>query len=236
MKDMDERMEKARKVLLHGLKEQDSFMEKAIREAGMTPTCKRGCSHCCSLLTTVHVLEGLLLAEKALQLPDWRSVAMRARKASIMGRGIYAKEEYFKKGIVCPLLNTDSNDCLLYEARPITCRQHCVFSPAELCDPSNTEKPTSRFDGKLFKHATLHICHALTGTLMTASLPLMLLWCMGKLAPEKDRKLFPKLVRDLPTPTEWFKVAIEKEMQGKLTDIVRRFYGEGTTDVRGGHA
>ena len=232
---MDEKMKEAMETLLHFLKKQDPLIDEAIKRSGVTPTCKRGCAHCCSMLATIHVMEGLLLAREALKLPSWRRIAMKARSASIAGRGIYDTAEYFAKGIECPLLDPESKDCMVYEARPGPCRQHFAASPPEMCDPAfNTgRQPVSLFDGHQFVKVTLKLCCELAGCLMSASLPLMLLWCMGKMAPDKDKKLFQKLVRDLPTPTDWFRVAmvIEEVHAGQGAT-----HGQESTDSRSEHA
>lgn len=189
------------------------LLHQFMRKSGIGPTCKRGCTHCCSMMATVHLLEGLLLADNALKLPDWKRVAMSAREASIAGQGIYDSREYFKLDITCPLLNQSSNDCMLYEFRPGPCRWYYVSSPVELCDPKlNTTKKVAMLDNRQFRRATLGLCVQATNSSLTTPLPLMLVWCMRKRAEtEEAKKFMEKAVKGLDLPENWFKKAMARE-------------------------
>lgn len=201
--------------LLEFYKEQDVLLQETLEKANRKVSCVRGCNHCCQMLTTIHVLEGVVLAEKTLKMPNWKSILMATYRASKAGEGIFDTKEYFRKLIRCPLWDEHSGDCMVYEVRPGPCRQFYVATPPELCDPRcNVEyKPVAMMDTTVFRQAAVHKLLSLTGTPLTSSLPLMLAWCMRELAEGGNKAFIAKWVKRLEQPEAWFAKALKSCME-----------------------
>jgi len=97
-------------------------------------SCRKGCSHCCYMMSGITLSEGLLLAEVAAFRPDWKKIQedlfRMARKEALdsMDRGTY-----FNLGIPCAFLNKKEGTCRVYEHRPSCCRYYYVVSDPSIC-------------------------------------------------------------------------------------------------------
>ncbi len=127
---------------------------------GKNVPCRKGCSACCRYLVPLSVPEVFRLAEDMSAMPaSDRETSMQASLDTariILDRmpadfrtaepaqaedGVRSKqlsEWYAGLGLSCPLLS--DNLCVLYEQRPIACREHMVISSADSCDPASTHK------------------------------------------------------------------------------------------------
>ena len=104
--------------------------------------CQRGCNQCCLGLFEISFAEAVILCEALSHLPpaDYKTVMSKAKQLVEKTRSLFpgdcetgllnprrddeSDEAFFDaaKGIPCPLLDLANGDCLLYEARPATCR------------------------------------------------------------------------------------------------------------------
>jgi Fe-S-cluster containining protein len=84
--------------------------------------CRKGCDDCCRSLASVPRVSaaewaGIADAIRALPL-DLAAAAMRRIRESATAT----------RPVVCPLLDTDSGACLIYDARPIACRAYGFYA------------------------------------------------------------------------------------------------------------
>lgn len=88
------------------------------------PACGAGCFYCCYAPVTTTRPEAQTLAEHLLEtLPEPELLSLlgqlRDHARAIVGLGV---TERFAKNLPCPLLDSRSGRCSVYEARPIRCR------------------------------------------------------------------------------------------------------------------
>jgi hypothetical protein len=67
-------------------------------------------------------------------------------KLKILGERMegMSQVEYFDAHVACVFL--EDNRCTIYKQRPVVCRSHFSFSPAELCSPPTHNKPLALAD------------------------------------------------------------------------------------------
>lgn len=128
-------------------------LESLDRVEGITPTCQKGCCHCCRyhILTNtaeIHALAQYVrrelsavqidaLRDRTQQWHDWDNSRPGRFPTPLAAEpaGLADYEHY------CPLLVDGA--CIAYPARPLICRTHFVRSPAALCaaalDPEAAE-------------------------------------------------------------------------------------------------
>jgi Fe-S-cluster containining protein len=84
--------------------------------------CRKGCADCC----------GHLAAEPRISEPEWRLMANAIealpREIATAARQRIRETSGRERPVVCPLLDTDMNACLIYEARPIACRTYGFYA------------------------------------------------------------------------------------------------------------
>jgi Fe-S-cluster containining protein len=96
--------------------------------------CKSGCAGCCSRYSAISVAESLILLESLKEKNKWKEVRGRAKKqAPIITKSNSAA--WYMMNIKCPILDLQTNKCLAYKVRPISCATHFVTSNPKLCDP-----------------------------------------------------------------------------------------------------
>jgi len=111
----------------------------------ITPTCTEGCSFCCRLEIPVTRAEAETLVAWLVEHRADELAAIRERLRGWLAwyRGDYVArvaggmeraDVFFHHGVPCALL--DGTRCGAYPARPVTCRNHYVTSPVEVCDPA----------------------------------------------------------------------------------------------------
>jgi Fe-S-cluster containining protein len=117
---------------------------RAVRGAGLTVSCSKGCSACCRQVVPVSAPEAWMLADLVARMPDELRLEVLSRFRSAaqtlqdngMGKAPLLSEavRYFRLGIPCPFLNADA--CGIYPYWPVVCHEYMVTSPAYMCsDP-----------------------------------------------------------------------------------------------------
>lgn len=134
----------------------------AIDRSGLVPACQQGCGWCChGVKVNVTALEALIIAnhlqgDAALQ-ADVRAAAAR--------RSNLSSDELFVSGEPCPFLG-HSQECRVYEVRPIACRRHCCMDAAE-CERA-IKNPTQKLP--VSQHSAALAVGALAGLALIAAL------------------------------------------------------------------
>ena len=109
--------------------------------------CKQGCAHCCNQIIPVHAVEEFSITQFANQKlnAETKSIISKQLEAWIKNLNdlfpnhkVIFEEEYAKLVVdiannrtACPFLI--SNECSIYEARPIACRTHYVTDSPGAC-------------------------------------------------------------------------------------------------------
>jgi len=124
--------------------EVDRHTALSAENSGMTPSCERGCHHCCRqlALTSTPEMLGCLcaLGERRFR-QRWReNKAMYERQLELLAapHNVSCKS-WFLGQHDCFFLH--DNECLVYSNRPVACRTHVSLSPAERC-AANAPDPT----------------------------------------------------------------------------------------------
>lgn len=114
-----------------------------LAERGITPTCSAGCAHCCRLEVPVSRAEAETLAAWLVENLDASALAAirdrlrawlawyRSEYPRLVAAGIERADVFAKHAPSCALL-VDGR-CSAYPVRPITCRNHFVSSPPQVC-------------------------------------------------------------------------------------------------------
>ena len=87
--------------------------------------CRKGCDECCRQLASVPRVtrdEWHSIAAALDALPDGTAERVRRRIRDSVAAS---------RPVVCPLLDTDSGTCLVYEARPVACRAYGFYAERE---------------------------------------------------------------------------------------------------------
>lgn len=131
----------------------DEIFRRVREQCGEAVTCRPGCSDCCHAVFDLGLVEALYINQKfneRLQGLERQAVIERAdeaerRQAKLAKKafkrseqGAQAEEileEVAKKRIRCPMLQ-DDDTCVLYDARPITCRLYGI--PLAIAGQSHT--------------------------------------------------------------------------------------------------
>ena len=117
------------------------------------PVCKSGCDHCCYQHVAVTNVEAAILDDHIRRLPDEEAIALRGaildeaeRTARLLDEAPTPenqRETLARLRRPCPLLDTATGRCRVYEVRPINCRRENSLD-AEVCrryrhDPEATD-------------------------------------------------------------------------------------------------
>ncbi len=118
----------------------DDAFARARQRAGSWIVCRDGCDSCCRRPFAITQSDAAILKTGLSRLPEQvqETIRSRARDAwhrlSIdfpgdTGTGTLTGREDWRtwffgrnSGVPCPILNTETGGCLLYEARPVACR------------------------------------------------------------------------------------------------------------------
>jgi Fe-S-cluster containining protein len=107
---------------LHQIQSAVHQRTRAIVSAHSAWPCRKGCDDCCRSLASAPRItraEWLLIASALDALPSQTADAARCRiEASASA----------SRPVVCPLLDTASGACLIYDARPIACRAYGFYA------------------------------------------------------------------------------------------------------------
>lgn len=155
----------------------DALFEKIRADHPSCVTCKEGCSDCCYALFDLPLVEAMYINNAFLKKfaygPERSAILTRAsetdRILTRFKRDLFRSEkagerpedimaEAARHKMRCPLLD-DDNRCLLYEARPITCRVYgvptAIGGKGHVCGFASFEKGQSYptvFMDKMYQH------------------------------------------------------------------------------------
>ena len=117
---------------------------------GKQVSCTKGCDHCCHYLVGLTAAEAFCLYREILAMPEARQVAIitesitAAQMIAAKGLGdIKAADPselsrwYGDLDITCPALS--GGVCLMYEQRPLACRECLTTSDSDLCKKDSVE-------------------------------------------------------------------------------------------------
>lgn len=150
----------------------DAAFGQVQKQCGSCVTCHEGCSDCCHALFDLSLVEAMYLNRAFQQKfgygPERSALLERAsetdRKLVRIKKGLYLEEKHGQatESILqeaaglrmrCPLLD-DDNRCILYDARPITCRVYgiptSIAGQGHVCGSSGFDRggqyPTLQLD------------------------------------------------------------------------------------------
>lgn len=216
----------------------DGQVKQAIKGAGLKPSCKKGCSHCCYIMTAMHAVEGQVLAKAVMKMLNWREIAQRAREVSfkVMEFG-HDRRAFFDAGVPCPLLDLKTNECVAYEQRPSVCRLYMVTSDPVMCSPANSEPNVQIINTSYFEARLMKFCiEVANGVLILAPIPLMLLFSLPKAARSPEEEAYLRtLAEGLPDPVQWMKLhdEVHSKWSEEDPDAVKKAYRESFAQVFG---
>ena len=167
-----------------------------LNAAGECVPCRKGCSACCSYLAPLSVPEAFRLAEELSAMParegepliqssietarkilDNKPVNFELEGSTETNDALRSKEIgdwYAGLGLPCPFLSNGL--CVLYEHRPIACREHIVTGSAKLCDLTSTDQADA------------------------VKMPVSVLECLGRLAAELEQSDVEAVMLPLALP------------------------------------
>jgi Fe-S-cluster containining protein len=192
-------------------KQVDSFVEELLEQKKdqFKPSCTKGCAHCCHLLATITLVEGLVLAERILMSGEWEKLLpkLRAMALETQFEGVN-RSTYFKKGIPCALLTAEKT-CSVYDDRPSCCRYHLVDTPPDHC--SHLAPPEVRTRALDLREAEAHIWDISKAVaielnfeeLFVGPLPHVLLHCMATISKDEEHFTILDACEGIDLPMEW---------------------------------
>lgn len=128
-----------------------------VQSEGKQISCREGCGACCRQLVPISEAEAVYLAELVAAMPPERQAHVRERfreALAALGESLVERlrdtsqfkdlaerreigEEYFHRHVACPFLEDER--CIIYQHRPMVCREYLVTSPAENCQKPSAE-------------------------------------------------------------------------------------------------
>lgn len=178
-----------------------------------SPSCKKGCSDCCKLLTLIGFAEGLHIAAHLLGNGKWRGVLPRlVASAKIHDDPNLTKVSHLTRNVPCAFL--EDNLCSIYSHRPTTCRVHLVLSPPETCSPAHLHGEKVAIDTRELEYSIIPYEAAVTDRYQvagdipfyTAPIPIVVLEALQHLTRIKDPKAYRALLKacaGIPKGGEW---------------------------------
>jgi uncharacterized protein len=154
----------------------DSEITKLEDATSITPSCFKGCAHCCYFPIITSQLEGKLLARKILSFPEERKADILAHLKQYFetyeNNEVFSidfqnepdfKKQYISKQVPCPLLDTKTNMCKAYEVRPIPCRTYLNYSNPSVCNDTLIPKETFSYEffGEFYSNALNEVIQTL---------------------------------------------------------------------------
>jgi Fe-S-cluster containining protein len=111
--------------LLHQIHDAVHARAQEIAAARPDWPCRKGCDDCCRSLASVPLVSR----------PEWQrmSAALDAlpAPAAESARHRIAASASASRPVVCPLLDTATGACLIYDARPVACRAYGFYAERE---------------------------------------------------------------------------------------------------------
>ncbi|WP_188456436.1 YkgJ family cysteine cluster protein [Virgibacillus oceani] len=144
--------------LLQIVSDEISGMEAAV---DMKPTCGLGCAFCCYFPIIINEMEAKLMKKAIKNFPDERREELQAhftkyfeqygeKLDQITALDFEAdgdfKYTYKMSQVPCIMLNTETNQCMAYEIRPIPCRTYVNYTDPKVCEQNPMPKETISFE------------------------------------------------------------------------------------------
>lgn len=144
--------------LLQIVSDEINQMEKAVE---MKPTCALGCAFCCYFPIIINEMEAKLMKKAIENFPKSRRQALQkhiTRYFEKYGRQLDEvtaldfeadtdfKQKYKKSLVPCVMLDTETNQCMAYEIRPIPCRTYANYTDPKICEDNVMPKETISFE------------------------------------------------------------------------------------------
>lgn len=131
---------RAGRDLLKVLQGQDVALRDGIAAAKITPSCKKGCDHCCHQYTVASLLEAVSIAEhiRGTWTPEEISGLKKDIESDIALLQTMTRASYF--GRAHPCLFLEDHTCSIYPVRPAACRHYMVVSDPNLCRTNSVEQ------------------------------------------------------------------------------------------------
>lgn len=170
-------------LILHSFKELlkvvDSEINNIEKKVKIAPSCEKGCAHCCYFPIITTKLEAKLMIGAINSMPEDRrsqivnhlhSYFMKHRDAINELCSINFEEvadfklQYISKGLPCPFLNVDSNECIAYEIRPLPCRTYLNYCNPVVCKEDFI--PKEPFSYEFLRDYYIEALHELVQTII----------------------------------------------------------------------
>ncbi len=138
--------------LLQVVSEEIVQMEETV---AMRPTCQVGCAFCCYFPIIITEMEAKLMKAAINEMPTERREKIHAHLRNYFEtykddlEELTAldheedpdfKRKYISRQIPCPMLNTETNQCIAYEIRPIPCRTYVNYADPSVCAKEHMPK------------------------------------------------------------------------------------------------
>ena len=186
---------------------------------GKCVACRKGCSACCSsYLVPLSVPEAFRLAEELSAMPasegrtlmqssldtariilDHMPMDFKMGESEEANNGIWLRQLgdwYAGLGLACPFLSDGL--CVLYEQRPMACREYLVTRSAICCDAASTDEPDK------------------------VKMPFSVLECLGQLTAELEQSDVEAVI--LPLALPWAQENVERSKRTwPAVTVVKRF-------------
>jgi len=141
----------------------DEKIQDSINRSGLLPACRAGCAWCChGVKINVSAPEALVIAER---LKSAKNELVPAVQAAAERRRHMNTDQYFVSGEPCPFLGA-SNECTIYDVRPMACRRHCCLDASE-CERA-VKNPKLKLP--VSQHAPANAVGAISGFALAAAL------------------------------------------------------------------
>ncbi|PWU69213.1 YkgJ family cysteine cluster protein [Gracilibacillus dipsosauri] len=127
----------------------------------LSSTCRMGCAFCCYFPIIINEMEAKLMLAAINQFSNERQIVIQrhlsayykkySKKIEEVSQISFEEDEDFKMKyrqslLPCPLLNTETNQCLAYEIRPIPCRTYMNYTDPAVCEKNLMPKETISFE------------------------------------------------------------------------------------------
>ena len=127
-------------------------------------SCRKGCAHCCHLFVSVSMREAVVIKGHC----DDNDILID--KEYLKKQSNYKQKDYsLQENSACVFLN-DSNECKIYNVRPLACRKYFVISDPDLCDakkyPSGIVAKVSDINAELMASAMVDGENSLSQSLL----------------------------------------------------------------------
>ncbi|UOQ85797.1 YkgJ family cysteine cluster protein [Gracilibacillus salinarum] len=144
--------------LMKAVSEEMEQMETAV---SLNPTCQMGCAFCCYFPIVINKMEAKVIQHSIDQMPVSRKNKIKHHikqyyethgqeveqlgKLDVVTDGD-AKYNYKKAGLPCVMLDTETNQCLAYEIRPLPCRTYVNYTDPSVCKDNEMPKETISYE------------------------------------------------------------------------------------------